>query len=391
MAQRHLLRGACRVLAETRASFAASASSKHGNNASTLRSVLGKVHGGAAPAAGLSQGATLRGLQFSGMPVSAFQTTSPMGFAASAPSVAGPISVLGSVAQHRGVSSTELAEEADGEDADPTYLRRVDLQNSLRPSAGEDEPPDLMGLLAGGSREAEDPRRQPGPGGPRGPRREENPDAAAFELLAAARETFTRRPDAPHGGPLPPLPRELREAMFGHRWERVLVDVRRAVLRPPGEGKVEQYTAMVASGNMAGLLGLGLGTAETAQLAMARAHLDSLTRLTAVPLYRGHTVFHQLDHEYHHMKIRIQPRPEGWGLCCSDLMYELCNVVGIRNISIKIRGRRVNKFFVAQCFQEALLKQTTPHDGVEATGMYVREVYHKKHLPWGLKRGVDVP
>lgn len=34
------------------------------------------------------------------------------------------------------------------------------------------------------------------------------------------------------------------------------------------------------------------------------------------------------------------------------------------------------------------MKQTTPHDGVEATGMYVREVYSRKELPFGLKRGV---
>ncbi|GIL85800.1 hypothetical protein Vretifemale_14340 [Volvox reticuliferus] len=147
---------------------------------------------------------------------------------------------------------------------------------------------------------------------------------------------------------------------------------------------------MVATGNMAGILGLGLGVAETAQLAVARAHLDSFSRLAAVPLYRGHTIYHQLEHNYHRMKILMMPRPEGWGLRCSDLIFELCNVVGIRNVSIRLRGRVKNKFYVAQCFQEALLKQTTPHDGVEATGIYVREVYVRNELPCGLRRGVDV-
>lgn len=49
-----------------------------------------------------------------------------------------------------------------------------------------------------------------------------------------------------------------------------------------------------------------------------------------------------------------------------------------------------NKFFVAQCFQEALSRQSAPHDGIEGTGVYVREVLPGSRLPYGLKRGVDV-
>lgn len=44
----------------------------------------------------------------------------------------------------------------------------------------------------------------------------------------------------------------------------------------------------------------------------------------------------------------------------------------------------------SQCFLEALQRQTTPHDGVEATGVYMREVYYRKQLPCGLKRGADL-
>lgn len=179
--------------------------------------------------------------------------------------------------------------------------------------------------------------------------------------------------------------------------------------------------------------------AETAQLSVARAYLDSYRRLTTVPLYRGHTIYHHIDHDFHHMKVspaaqaahcmlhalhppppirstwgaaaarppplmihfssawatcmpvltpqplahdpslphrstasfslsppiapeppcavamallllqlKLMPRPEGWGLRCSGLLYELCGVVGLRNVSAKLIGRRKNKFFVAQ-------------------------------------------
>lgn len=83
------------------------------------------------------------------------------------------------------------------------------------------------------------------------------------------------------------------------------------------------------------------------------------------------------------------PRHDGWGVKASDLLSELCGLVGIKNISIKMTGRSKNKFYVAQCLQEALATQSMPHDGIEGTGVYVREVYNGK-LPMGLKRGVDV-
>ena len=43
-----------------------------------------------------------------------------------------------------------------------------------------------------------------------------------------------------------------------------------------------------------------------------------------------------------------------------------------------------------QVFVEAMGNQSLPHDGVEGSGVYMREVYAKK-LPCGLRRGVDVP
>lgn len=52
-------------------------------------------------------------------------------------------------------------------------------------------------------------------------------------------------------------------------------------------------------------------------------------------------------------------------------------------------GRRKNKMSVVRCFLEALQKQSLPHDGVEGTATYVREVYYKK-LPMRLQQGVDV-
>jgi len=171
-----------------------------------------------------------------------------------------------------------------------------------------------------------------------------------------------------------PIPMPIREVMYQHRWDKLLVDVRRAVSYVRAEGKREQYTAMVAVGNMKGLFGLGLGDAPTAQEAVAAAYLDAFNKLTTIPLYRGHTIFNHIEHRYNSLKFLMSPRQDGWGITANDLLLELCNLAGIRNISIKVYGRRRPKFYVAAGFLEALHHQTVPHDGVEGSGIYVREM-----------------
>jgi len=137
-----------------------------------------------------------------------------------------------------------------------------------------------------------------------------------------------------------PIPENIREVLFRFNWDKVLVDVRRTVsIAPRGKqwvgalwgvvvertdsslGRVlcsvseasliiinhrEVYTAMVAVGNQQGLLGLGVAEAATAQDAVAKAHMDSYSNLQFVPLYRGHTIFHRIDHDFHRMKVRVQ-------------------------------------------------------------------------------------
>lgn len=51
----------------------------------------------------------------------------------------------------------------------------------------------------------------------------------------------------------------------------------------------------------------------------------------------------------------------------------------------QVYGRRRPKFYVAAGFLEALQRQSVPHDGVEGSGVYVREVARTGH------RGASVP
>ena len=64
-----------------------------------------------------------------------------------------------------------------------------------------------------------------------------------------------------------------------------------------------------------------------------------------------------------------------------------------RPLPAQIRGRTRNKANLVKLFVEALGRQTLPHDGVEGSGAYIREVLKPagRRLPFGIKRGVDLP
>jgi hypothetical protein len=57
-------------------------------------------------------------------------------------------------------------------------------------------------------------------------------------------------------------------------------------------------------------------------------------------------------------------------------------------VAVQVFGRSKSRFYMAAAFKEALSQQSVPHDGVEGSGVYVREVL-KGELPMGLVRDKD--
>jgi small subunit ribosomal protein S5 len=91
------------------------------------------------------------------------------------------------------------------------------------------------------------------------------------------------------------------------------------------------------------------------------------------------------------VRIQVWPRSAGFGITASPLMTQLSELAGFKDLTIKLTGRRKNIRNAVQTFVAAMSAQSLPHDGVEGSGVYVRERVGGRDLGWGLKRGVDVP
>lgn len=182
------------------------------------------------------------------------------------------------------------------------------------------------------------------------------------------------------------LPDGTKELIFSHHWDKALIDVRRTV-KVTKSTKLETYHAVACVGNFEGLFGVGITSSNSSQHVVGEAYIKAYQNLVPIPLYRNHTVYHRIEHKFHTIKMIIMPRPEGFGVVASPVLRELCNMIGIKNISIKVYGRhgRKNKFDLVKCFLEAMQRQSAAHHGIEGTGVYAKEVYYRPRLPFGLR------
>jgi small subunit ribosomal protein S5 len=194
------------------------------------------------------------------------------------------------------------------------------------------------------------------------------------------------------------LPPAVRRALFSDHWQELVYDVRRSV-KVTTAGRLTTYKATVVVGNLDGLLGVGEARGAALQRVLLDAHLRAYERVAPVPRYRGHTIYHPLDATYHKARVRMWPRPAGSGLVASDALAALLELAGVRDVAAKASGRRKHRAHLLRAFLAAVGGQSLPHDGVEGSGVYVREVLYGAgsagrgkgaeggRLPWKMARG----
>lgn len=83
--------------------------------------------------------------------------------------------------------------------------------------------------------------------------------------------------------------------------------------------------------------GYGIGVAQDANSAIMKALRFAILDAINIPLYRGHTVYFPSKSKYVRTKISIFPRPLEFGIVASPILTEACEIIGIRDITIKVR------------------------------------------------------
>jgi ribosomal protein S5 len=89
------------------------------------------------------------------------------------------------------------------------------------------------------------------------------------------------------------------------------------------------------------------------QRAVSAAFFKSYANIVNVPLYRGHTIYHRIEYKRHTTNILMIPREFGKGIRASNLMYELCVLAGIQDITVQVRPRAGSRCYCFACLAHA--------------------------------------
>lgn len=150
--------------------------------------------------------------------------------------------------------------------------------------------------------------------------------------------------------------------------------VMKYVSNQTAKGKIRSCFAIVATGNKNGILGLGQGHSRTEMsVAIHKAYWDSIKNLSSIPRYENRTILSDLNSRFHGSRIFMRKGKPGLGLRCHHVIFELCQLAGIKDLSCKVYGSR-NVMNVAKGFYETLKNQKTIDEIAIGRGRKITDV-----------------
>lgn len=135
--------------------------------------------------------------------------------------------------------------------------------------------------------------------------------------------------------------------------------VMKRVSNQTAKGKIPTNYALVVVGDKNGMIGLGEGKDRVEMSrAVAKAHWNAVKNLKYIPRYEERTIIGTIENRFHGSKIFLRSAPPGFGLRVNHYIFEICELIGIKDLSAKIYKSR-NPMNVCKGFIEALSSQET--------------------------------
>ncbi|KAI5795616.1 ribosomal protein S5, C-terminal domain-containing protein [Geopyxis carbonaria] len=143
-------------------------------------------------------------------------------------------------------------------------------------------------------------------------------------------------------------------------------------------GKIRRIYALAVAGNGNGLLGIGEGKASEAEDAIRQATYMAIRNMEPVPRYESRTTFGDVQVKNGAVEMTVFTRPPGFGVRCSQYIFEMCRCAGIQDLSARVTRSR-NPMNVVKTFMMALKSQKLPETIARGRGkkfIDVRRVYY---------------
>lgn len=130
------------------------------------------------------------------------------------------------------------------------------------------------------------------------------------------------------------------------------------------KGKIPSFYSLVVVGDKNGMVGIGEGKSrEDMAESIKKAHWDAVRNLKEVPRFENRTIFGDIDHRYHGVKLFLRAAKPGFGLRVNHVIYEICECAGIKDLSAKVYKSR-NIMNIAKGTLEALTESQKSLDEI---------------------------
>ncbi|CAH1791852.1 unnamed protein product [Owenia fusiformis] len=103
-------------------------------------------------------------------------------------------------------------------------------------------------------------------------------------------------------------------------------------------GRKHRFSAMVVVGNGNGLAGYAVAKANKGRSAIQQAKNRAAQKLQYIPLYKGHTVYHDMYEKEQQVGVFMHKKPEGFGLVCHRAIKSICELIGIKDLYAKVEA-----------------------------------------------------